>query len=268
MACLGWWRGRGERRRSNNFVVIAPLGRRASCHRHTSDRRRAGRAHRHSMRQSWQAKAERGSGRGGERGDRQTWRLQVRMPRQCLGPTSRPGSIGRRETGRPYRGDLVRRGFEEHLRLRAEFLLRSLVDRVPFPDSEVELRNFVDTFQDVDEGQALAMFARAFDGPALRTPFQQESNLHAFQQAIDDTIRVLSTGISRNARRCRNPPTSLVTPHPRCEHPQRSGADGRELDQLRRRLRCCPPEKSGPAAAAIRLGPPSCFPTRRLARWT
>ncbi|WP_287261186.1 hypothetical protein [Mesorhizobium sp.] len=70
-----------------------------------------------------------------------------------------------------------------------------MVEGVPFPDSEIELRNFVDTFQDVDDEQALAMFARAFDRPAFRTPFQQESNLHAFQQAIDDTIRVLSTGI-------------------------------------------------------------------------
>ena|SRR3989344_966214 len=85
--------------------------------------------------------------------------------------------------------------FEEHLRLRAEFLLRRLVDGVPFPDTEVELRNFVDQFQDVDDTQALAMLARAFDRPAFRTPFQQESNLHAFQQAIDDTIRVFSTGI-------------------------------------------------------------------------
>ncbi|UGX99542.1 hypothetical protein G6321_00054860 (plasmid) [Bradyrhizobium barranii subsp. barranii] len=85
--------------------------------------------------------------------------------------------------------------FEEHLRLRAEFLLRRLVEGVPFPDSEVELRNFVDEFQDVDDEQALAMLARAFDRPAFRTPFQQESNLAAFQQAIDDSIRVLSTGI-------------------------------------------------------------------------
>jgi hypothetical protein len=48
--------------------------------------------------------------------------------------------------------------FEEHLRLRAEFLLRRLVEGVPFPDSEIELRNFVDKFQDVDDEQALAMF--------------------------------------------------------------------------------------------------------------
>jgi hypothetical protein len=78
-----------------------------------------------------------------------------------------------------------------------------LVEGIPFPDSEIELRNFVDTFRDVDDEQALAMFASAFDRPAFRTPFQQESNLHAFQQAIDDTIRVLSTGIWQTLARPR-----------------------------------------------------------------
>ncbi|MBM7488145.1 hypothetical protein ACVWWI_006303 [Bradyrhizobium sp. USDA 3686] len=110
--------------------------------------------------------------------------------------------------------------FEEHLRLRAEFLLRRLVEGVPFPDSEVELRNFVDKFQDVDDEQALSIFVRAFDRPAFRMPFQQESNLRAFQQAIDDTLRVLSTGIWQN------PTTSLASPHPRCRHPQRPGTNG------------------------------------------
>ncbi|WP_413992443.1 restriction endonuclease [Labrys okinawensis] len=46
--------------------------------------------------------------------------------------------------------------FEEHLRLRAEFLLRRLIDGVAFPDAEVELRDFVEQFQDIDDGQALA----------------------------------------------------------------------------------------------------------------
>lgn len=85
--------------------------------------------------------------------------------------------------------------FEEHLRLRAEFLLHRLVEGVPFPDTETELREFVDRFPEINDQQALGMLARAFDRPAFRTPFQQESNLPAFQQAIDDTIRVLSTGI-------------------------------------------------------------------------
>ncbi|WP_375779230.1 hypothetical protein ACE103_09730 [Bradyrhizobium sp. ma5] len=41
----------------------------------------------------------------------------------------------------------------------------------------------------------MTMLACAFGRPALRTPFHQEGNLPAFQQAIEDTIRVLSRGI-------------------------------------------------------------------------
>jgi hypothetical protein len=37
--------------------------------------------------------------------------------------------------------------FEEHLHLRAEFLLLRLVDGVTFPDAEMELRNFVEQSQ-------------------------------------------------------------------------------------------------------------------------
>jgi hypothetical protein len=124
--------------------------------------------------------------------------------------------------------------FEEHLRLRAEFVLRRLVDGIPFPDSEVELRDFVDKFQDVDDEQALAMFARAFDRPAFRTPFQQESDLPAFQQAIDDTIRVLSTGIWQTRE------SVEIHRLPSLHHIRDAGIrsalelTARELDQLRR----------------------------------
>lgn len=85
--------------------------------------------------------------------------------------------------------------FEENLRLRAEFLLRRFVEGVVFPDSETELRAFVDSFQDIDDEQTLKMLANAFDRAAFRTPFHLESSLPAFQQAIDDTIRVLQTGV-------------------------------------------------------------------------
>jgi hypothetical protein len=85
--------------------------------------------------------------------------------------------------------------FEEHLRLRAEFLLRRLIEGVTFPDSADEIRDFVGQFSDVTDEQALAMFARTFDRPAFQTPFQHESNLPAFLKAIEDTIRALSTGI-------------------------------------------------------------------------
>lgn len=39
--------------------------------------------------------------------------------------------------------------------------------------------------------------AAVFDRPAFRTPFQQESSLPAFQQAIEDTIGALNTGVWR-----------------------------------------------------------------------
>ncbi len=145
--------------------------------------------------------------------------------------------------------------FEEHLRLRAEFLLRRLVDGVTFPEAEVELRNFVEQFQDIDDQQALAMLARAFDRPAFRTPFQQESNLHAFQQAIDDTIRVLSTGIwqTREGVEIHRLPSLH---HIRDANIRKAlELTVRELDQLRRRF------KTLLATGAIKhcaCGDPSC----------
>lgn len=87
--------------------------------------------------------------------------------------------------------------FEEQLRLRAEFLLRRLVDGVIFPDSEVELRRFVDDFPDLTDDDALAMMAAVLDRPALRTPFHLESYLPAFQEAIEDTVSALNTGVWR-----------------------------------------------------------------------
>lgn len=145
--------------------------------------------------------------------------------------------------------------FEEHLRLRAEFLLRRLVDGVAFPDAEVELRDFVEQFQDIDDDQALAMLARAFDRPAFRTPFQQESNLHAFQQAIEDTIRVLSTGIwqTREGVEIHRVPSLH---HIRDAHVRQAlELTVRELDQLRRNF------KALLATGEIRhrgCGDPSC----------
>ena len=145
--------------------------------------------------------------------------------------------------------------FEEHLRLRAEFLLRRLVDGVAFPDAEVELRDFVEQFQDIDDDQALATLARAFDRPAFRTPFQQESNLHAFQQAIEDTIRVFSTGIwqTREGVEIHRVPSLH---HIRDVHVRQAlELTVRELDQLRRNF------KALLATGEIRhcgCGDPSC----------
>lgn len=87
--------------------------------------------------------------------------------------------------------------FEEELRLRAEFLLLRLVDGVPFPDAETELRSFVDELPDLDDDAALKLIAPIFDRPAFRTRFQEESSLPAFLQAIEDTIGALNTGVWR-----------------------------------------------------------------------
>lgn len=85
--------------------------------------------------------------------------------------------------------------FEEALRLRAEFLLRRFVEGEVFPDAEAELRRFVDDFPGLSDDDALRMMAAVLDRPAFRTPFLAESHLPAFQQAIEDTIGALNTGV-------------------------------------------------------------------------
>lgn len=87
--------------------------------------------------------------------------------------------------------------FEENLRLRAEYLLHRFVQGIEFPDAEAEIGKFVDDFPDLSDADALQLMAAVFDRPAFRTPFQQESSLPAFQQAIEDTIGALNTGIWR-----------------------------------------------------------------------
>lgn len=87
--------------------------------------------------------------------------------------------------------------FEENLRLRAEYLLHRFVRGVEFPDAEADIRKFVGDFPDLSDADTLALMAAVFDRPAFRTPFQQESSLPAFQQAIEDTIGALNTGVWR-----------------------------------------------------------------------
>lgn len=87
--------------------------------------------------------------------------------------------------------------FEENLRLRAEYLLHRFVQGAEFPDAEADIHKFVDDFPDLSDADALQLMAAVFDRPAFRTPFQQESSLPAFQQAIEDTIGALNTGVWR-----------------------------------------------------------------------
>jgi hypothetical protein len=87
--------------------------------------------------------------------------------------------------------------FEENLRLRAEYLLDRFVQGTEFPDAKSEIRKFVDDFPGLTDAEALQLMSVVFDRPAFRTPFQQECSLPAFQQAIEDTIGALNTGIWR-----------------------------------------------------------------------
>ncbi|WP_414442158.1 hypothetical protein [Burkholderia sp. 22PA0106] len=87
--------------------------------------------------------------------------------------------------------------FEENLRLRAEYLLHRFVRGIEFPDAEIEIRKFVDDFPDLSDAETLQLMAAVFDRPVFYTPFHQESSLPAFQQAIEDTIGALNTGVWR-----------------------------------------------------------------------
>jgi hypothetical protein len=79
--------------------------------------------------------------------------------------------------------------------------------------------------------------ARVFDRPAFRTPFHQESNLPNFQQAIDDTIRALNTGIWQTREGVE------IHRLPSLHHIRNANTRSalevtvRELDQLRRRFK-------------------------------
>ena len=124
--------------------------------------------------------------------------------------------------------------FEENLRLRAEYLLHRFVHGIEFPEAEAEIRNFVDDFPDLSDADALSLMAAVFDRPAFRTPFRQESSLPAFQQAVEDTIGALNTGVwrTREGTEIRRIPSIH---HVRDPHIRQVLARGvRQVDELRR----------------------------------
>lgn len=124
--------------------------------------------------------------------------------------------------------------FEEHLRLRAEPLLKRFVEGVPFPDAADDLKRFVDDFPGLTDEEALAHMAAVFDRPAFTTPFQEESYLPAFQKAIEDTIRALNTGMwsTREGAEIRRIPS---VHHLEDSHLKATvGQVVRELDEVRR----------------------------------
>ncbi|WP_246684911.1 hypothetical protein [Mesorhizobium sp. B2-7-1] len=87
--------------------------------------------------------------------------------------------------------------FEENLRLIGEDLLRRFCMGEAFPDGAEKLRSFADDFPSLGDEESLAQMAAVFDRPAFRTPFFRECSLHAFQQAVEDTIAALNTGLWR-----------------------------------------------------------------------
>ncbi|MER8824622.1 restriction endonuclease [Mesorhizobium sp. M0904] len=123
---------------------------------------------------------------------------------------------------------------EEHLRLIGEDLLKRFCEGEEFPDKAAELTRFAEDFAGLSDMDALAQMAIVFDRPAFRTPFQQECSLHAFRQAIDDTISALNTGIwrTREGDEIRRIPSLH---HLRDRHKKTSVSRSVQLvDQLRR----------------------------------
>jgi hypothetical protein len=124
--------------------------------------------------------------------------------------------------------------FEEHLRLRGEYLLHRFVQGEAFPEAEVEIRQFVDDFPDLSDIEALSLMATVFDRPAFSTPFHEESSLPAFQKAIEDTIGAFNTGIwrTRDGTEIRRIPSvhHLKDPHTKKSMKQVV----RHVDELRR----------------------------------
>jgi hypothetical protein len=85
--------------------------------------------------------------------------------------------------------------FEERLRHEAESLLRRFAEGVEFPDIPSDLARFVQDLPASDDSERVASLARLFDRPAFYTPFHSESSIPSFREALDDTIRALSTGV-------------------------------------------------------------------------
>lgn len=88
--------------------------------------------------------------------------------------------------------------FEEHLRFHADSVLERFFNGKELPDESAALRALVQQLDPTTEREAGELIARLFDRPAFSTPLSSESSLHAFRQAIGDTIAALNTGIWRD----------------------------------------------------------------------
>lgn len=84
--------------------------------------------------------------------------------------------------------------FEEHLRIHTPELLRRFVGGETFPELPEELVVFSQAASELSDEKIVEALSVAFDRPAFRTHFHQESSLPRFKEAIAETIRTLNTG--------------------------------------------------------------------------
>jgi hypothetical protein len=86
--------------------------------------------------------------------------------------------------------------FEEHLRIHTPELLRRFIEGVAFPELPAELTAVSQAAADLTDRQITDALTLAFDRPAFRTHFHQESSLPRFKEALAETIRTLNTGLT------------------------------------------------------------------------
>jgi hypothetical protein len=96
--------------------------------------------------------------------------------------------------------------FEERLRHQAASLLRRFVEGEEFPELPAKLGEFLGKLDAPSDEEISALLASLFDRPAYYTPFRHESCIHAFRDALDDTICALGTGVRRTRSGVALPP--------------------------------------------------------------
>lgn len=87
--------------------------------------------------------------------------------------------------------------FEELLRKDAPELIKRFAEGEKFPDTVSELIEFATTINIKNDKDIVDLLTECFDRPAFTTRFYRESNIPNFENAINDTIVVLNTGIHR-----------------------------------------------------------------------
>jgi hypothetical protein len=87
--------------------------------------------------------------------------------------------------------------FEEKLRKDAPAIIKRFVEGETFSDSPDELILFAKSHNIKNDEDIIDLLIECFDRPAFTTRFNLESSIPNFEQAVNDTIAVLNTGIYR-----------------------------------------------------------------------